>query len=579
MDRRSRKRRIAAESSSNRAEPSRSGSWGRAGTGVGVYPGAAMESPPDTDERGQPPDGDRGPAPGGLIPHAPLKRWSPLSKSERREARAFIDRLSEFPYLTLGTVAFLCWAYMVQLVLGWPFTWLLLPDDSLGISVTMSLGGHLGWLSPDEVLAGEWWRLLSATMLHGSLLHVAGNCWLLYVLGKVVENTYGRAAFLAIFVVAGGVGSALSLTTGVDASIGASGAVLGLLGAALALGIRHKDKIPRAVQTFFRVDLWVLVLAVAGISALPFVDWAGHLGGFLAGMVMGMLWPPSLLLGVISPSVRAVGTALATLAVGCVLYTTVQVGFRVTSVQEETVIEDLRSLQAAVLRGDKQAERIIVLRILEKEPKGGGDLWGMLLIDVGEYARAVELLQDAERDNPRLSSNPSPYWDNNLAWALFMAHPDDPEQVDEGLMRVRRALKEVNEDPIVRNTLAYGLYLDGQAREAERVIKEVMLGKPEAERGADIYIHVLALAAMGEPERAVAEYHEALEKYPDGELLDRATEGLRAQGLLPPEEVPEAAPEPASEEEPESEEAPEAEEEPEASPSLEAEPTPEEPAD
>jgi len=494
-----------------------------------------IESEQDTERQGAASDGR---SPAGPASHAPLTRWSPLSPAERRETRAFIDRLSVFPYLTVSTVVFLCWAYVLQLVLSWPFTWLLPPSLPLESSLSESLGRHLGWLSPAEVLAGEWWRLLSATMLHGSLLHVFGNCFVLYVLGRTVENAFGRAAFISMFVFSGMVGSGLSLVTGVEASLGASGAVLGLLGAALALGIRHRDKIPRPLHDYFRLDLWVFVVLVAAMSALPFVDWAGHLGGFLAGLVLGMLWPPLLPSGIDEVRVgRSLGiglrAALATFALGLLLITVAHVGQRVQTASEDTVIEDLRSLQAAVERGDKVAQRVIVLRIVENEPGASGDLWGMLLLDVGEYERAVDILIDVEKRNPRLAQDPPPYWDNNLAWATFMARGDQPDQVDAGLRRVRRALKEVGDDPVVRNTLAYGLYLDGQPRNAERIISEVMLGKPEEQRGSDIYIHILALLGMGEGERAVIKYRSAVEQFPDGDLREQAEAALRSAEFLP----------------------------------------------
>lgn len=498
-----------------------------------VYPCAAM-NPTEPEHSPEPAvSAELGTGKAPHQQHAPLKRWSPLSPAERRETRAFLDRLSVFPYLTVSTVVFLVWAYLVQLVLSWPFTWFLPPSSPLESSLSESLGRHLGWLSPTEVLAGEWWRLLSAAMLHGSALHVFGNCFVLYILGRTVENAYGRAAFLSMLVFSGMVGSSLSLVTGVEASLGASGAVLGLLGAALALGVRHLDKIPKSLHDYFRLDLWVFVVLIAAMSALPFVDWAGHLGGFLAGLVMGMLWPPILLSGVVSGVTRAVGTGLGAVALALLLFSSTQVGLRVQTVSEDTVVEDLRSLQAAVERGDEVAQRVIVLRIVKNEPRSSGDLWGMLLLDVGEYERALDLLMDVEVRNPRLAQNPPPYWDNNLAWATFMARGDQPAQVKAGLRRVRRALKEAGDDPVVRNTLAYGLYLDGQPRNAERVISEVMLGKPEEDRGSDIYIHIMALVGMGEGARAAVKYEAAATQFPDGDLREQAEQALRAAELLP----------------------------------------------
>ena len=517
-----------------------------------------METPPENED-GRAPEGPLpASARGGVLRHARLKRWSPLTPSERRETREFIDRISEFPYLTVGTVVFLVWAYVIQLVLSWPFTWIFPPHQPRDVLVTQVLGERLGWLDVTAVMGGEVWRVLSATMLHGSVLHVFGNCFVLYVLGKIVENAYGRAAYLVMFVVSGAVGSALSALAVGSNSLGASSAVLGLLGGALALGIRYKDKIPRPLLDYFRFDLWVFVVLVAALSALPIVDWAGHLGGFLAGLAIGMLWPPPLLAGPLGAGGRTVAQILAAAALGVYIGTVALVGARVATLEEYMPTEDLRALRAAAERGDDEAQKVIARRLVERYPDHGSVRTeiGMLLLELGDYARSVELLREVETDNPEYVPD-SPFWDNNLAWGIFMAYPDNPEEVDEGLARVRRARESDPGDPVIRNTLAYGLYLDGDVGAAASLISEIMLAKSEDERGPDIYIHVLALAAQGEDARALKEYQKAFAMFPDEELQERTEADLRKRGILaggeeeesPPEEEPSLEDESPSEEE------------------------------
>ena len=59
-----------------------------------------------------------------------------------------------------------------------------------------------------------------------------------------------------------------------------------MLGVCLAFGFRYRSRIPSALRDYFGLDMWVFVLLVAAFSALPMVDWAGHLGGFLWGLIV-----------------------------------------------------------------------------------------------------------------------------------------------------------------------------------------------------------------------------------------------------------------------------------------------------
>ena len=108
--------------------------------GVGTMVGGVMDEPAPENE------------PRRLVHHTPLRRWSPISKAERRETRRFVEKLVEFPYLTAGTVALLVWFYLVQLAFDWPIA-LLFPDTSgLSADLAMNAIGHrMGWLDPELV--------------------------------------------------------------------------------------------------------------------------------------------------------------------------------------------------------------------------------------------------------------------------------------------------------------------------------------------------------------------------------------------------------------------------------------------
>lgn len=483
------------------------------------------------------PEDDR---PKRLVHHAPLKRWSPITREERKATRAFVDRLVQFPHLTVGTSIFLCWAYLVQLVVGWPIT-LFLPPSAAGQALSTGvLGERLGWLDPDLVLLGEGWRLLSCTMLHGSVLHVAGNALVLYFLGRIVENLYGRAAFLVTYVGAGAAGAAMSVATGINHSVGASGAILGMLGVTFVLGLKHRDAIPKPLRDYFRTDMWVFVILVGLLSLLPFVDWAGHLGGFLWGVLIGAVWPAQALVGEPSPRRAQLQQVAAGAAVGAFLFSVGVVGSRIPTVKD--ALPDLFPLYAAAERSDTDAVRRIADELevrFEDEPEMQVRL-GMVFFEVEEYERSLANYRAYEELGEDLL--PAEVFENQVAWVLFVGWPDDRAKVREGMRRIRIALRERPDDAGMRNTLSYGQVLSGKAEEAEALAAELMEAKMLAsERQADVYIHILALLALDRGDEALAEWNKYAPDFPArpgpelagiGSIKDRAEAQLRTAELL-----------------------------------------------
>lgn len=476
---------------------------------------------------------DDDPHPDPTIDHAPLRRWSPLSRDEQREARAFVHKLVLRPWLTWTVVAVLVWAYLLQLVLGWPLTLFLPAADSLYEQLTAEfLGRQLGVLQADAVARGELWRLLSATLLHGSVLHLAGNAAVLFVLGRLVENVYGRSAWLVGYVGAGAAGAGLSVVASGHDSLGASGAILGMLGMAVAFGTREKARIPRALRDFFGLDLWFFVLFVALLSMLPFVDWAGHLGGFLWGLAVGWFWPSRFFDGPPVGRRAVIESSLGAAALAALLAVVVIVGGRIVRLDEGMPDRDLRALRSAFEREDTQAQveiaqrlaadyaDVLGVQLLVSQAYQGAERWDLAV----KSARALE--EQWPELVPRLE-----YWNNNLAWAIFRASPDDPSAIAEGLRRVRADLKQHPDDPVVRNTLGLGLYRNAQYDRAETVLADLMKGADDAELANDVFIHVLCLLALGRDADAAAEY-EAHLHLDGGELRDEAEAALRTRGLI-----------------------------------------------
>lgn len=145
-------------------------------------------------------------------------------------------------------------------------------------------------------LHGEPWRLLGAIFLHGGLLHLASNLYGLYALGRLVEQLFGSLRMLVIFVVAGAAGSVASAIWGEPArmSVGASGAVFGLLGAALAIMLRLRGVFPEAWrrQVMFNLLVVIALNLYLGYS-VKMIDNAAHMGGLAGGALLGLLLVPT----------------------------------------------------------------------------------------------------------------------------------------------------------------------------------------------------------------------------------------------------------------------------------------------
>jgi rhomboid protease GluP len=158
--------------------------------------------------------------------------------------------------------------------------------------IQLAWGANFGPATQD----GEWWRLGSAMFLHFGLLHLALNMWALWDVGQWVERMFGHVRFGVIYIVAGLAGNLLSLVihAGQAVSGGASGAIFGLYGALLSYLWLERS---RMQQGEFRWLFWgasgfSLATIVFGLL-IPGIDNAAHVGGFVSGLLAGVLAAPS----------------------------------------------------------------------------------------------------------------------------------------------------------------------------------------------------------------------------------------------------------------------------------------------
>ena len=147
----------------------------------------------------------------------------------------------------------------------------------------------LGAKNNEAIRNGELWRLGTSMLLHGNLLHLAVNAYALWVLGTVLERLYGMRRFLSLFVIAG-LGGAVASYLFTDAnSVGASGAIFGLLGAAVIFGVKFRGILPARVRRLLTMGLlpWVALNLFIG-TVFPEIDNAAHIGGMVTGGVVAI---------------------------------------------------------------------------------------------------------------------------------------------------------------------------------------------------------------------------------------------------------------------------------------------------
>ena len=131
--------------------------------------------------------------------------------------------------------------------------------------------------------AGDWWRPVTSMFLHGNLLHLAMNVLMLWWIGAPVEEALGRGRFLALYFVSGLAGSAgaLLLTEPNRPTVGASGAIFGILGAALVFERQRNYVLGGSALT-------IIALNVV-LSFRPGISVGGHLGGLAGGVLIGLI--------------------------------------------------------------------------------------------------------------------------------------------------------------------------------------------------------------------------------------------------------------------------------------------------
>ncbi len=200
---------------------------------------------------------------------------SPEDRSRAEAAHAFVEgtRTGQAP-LTLALIG------IIAVVFGLEWLW----GGTEAIPTLVRMGANT-----DATRTGEPWRLLSSAWLHAGPLHVLVNGYVLYSLGGFLERLLGAPRMLVLYVLAGAAGGLASAWFSEAAlSVGASGAIWGLLGASVALAWRPAGLIPDAVLPTVRRNAIVNVVINVAVSFIPAVDAMAHLGGGVMGAALVM---------------------------------------------------------------------------------------------------------------------------------------------------------------------------------------------------------------------------------------------------------------------------------------------------
>lgn len=204
-----------------------------------------------------------------------MEREEPRPVAPRRPG-GMQERVQRFPvtYLLIGLTLLV---YLGQ--------WL--GEIIFGVDVILIFGAKVN----QAIRAGELWRFITPLFVHGSLPHIFVNMYSLFAIGPAVERFFGPRRFLAVYFLSGISGVIMSLGFTEQPSVGASGAIFGLLGALGALLFLNRSVFGQAGSFQLRQIVFVALLNLAlGLS--PGIDNWGHLGGLITGTALGYFAGP-----------------------------------------------------------------------------------------------------------------------------------------------------------------------------------------------------------------------------------------------------------------------------------------------
>jgi rhomboid protease GluP len=163
----------------------------------------------------------------------------------------------------------------------------LLTQFTLGYDLPIGLGAKAN----EAIRAGQLWRFFTPMLLHGSILHIGFNMYALYIFGTGLERRFGNSRFLLLYILSGFAGAVFSFLFSSAYSIGASGAIFGLIGAEGIFLFQNRKLF--GAQVGRAINNVVFVVAINLFLGLqPGIDNWGHIGGLLGGLIFAWFAGP-----------------------------------------------------------------------------------------------------------------------------------------------------------------------------------------------------------------------------------------------------------------------------------------------
>ena len=351
---------------------------------------------------------------------------SESSRNELKSGQGFLKHQKRLPVVTLILI-------VLNVAIFHPLELQLIasPHD---LGTLIQFGAYSYHLIVED---GEYWRLLTSTFLHAHALHLLLNMGILFILGTLLEGLYGRGRFLFFYLTSAICSSLASLLFVQNAfGVGASGAVFGLIGVAVALGIRYKDRLPQRLGRILGLRLlpFIGIDLLLGFFVLPQFNYnvnnTAHISGLLTGFIGGIILTPELfsyrerekrIVAGLTAALVALTIASGVIPVlHAVTNSGETVERQIDSVSPTDLTDYIKSYEKKVLKRPYDPNAYAILENLYIEalkifPDDGS--WTQKLKQF--YEKALQ----ADPDNP--------VWNNNLFWVYQATAFERPDEKTE----------------------------------------------------------------------------------------------------------------------------------------------------
>lgn len=203
-----------------------------------------------------------------------IKVTDNINKKNEKRSKA-IEKIFSYkkPIITYALIAICTIVFIMMYLFG---------NGSSNAETLINFGANYDLLTKN----GEYYRLFTCMFLHIGIMHLLCNMYSLYIIGKEVENLFGKWKFLVIYILSGICGSILSLAFSNNTiSAGASGAIFGLLGALLYFGYYYRTYLGATIRSSI-IPVIIINLIIGFLN--PTIDNAGHIGGLIGGILVSM---------------------------------------------------------------------------------------------------------------------------------------------------------------------------------------------------------------------------------------------------------------------------------------------------